>query len=559
MLTPTTALAWELWQKHRERLLIIFGALLGFALFYQKLCALAGLNLAAEDISDAFVKRLALVDHSGPVSPLTIARILYVLLLGCAPAVAMLLSLLYATWMFTFTGVEAETKDPMKFPGRLFTLPVSTSFLFLRLTGGGLAGIALLHAAWSCLVPQPRMANFDAFDNCFLWLTLLILTQGITWALAGWPGTRTFVLVVLLWGLMAAPAWAKNPNWQLALFPLFLVGALLAWSGLEKMRHDEWRAWPWAWPMSMFAGDADLRGPKRFASAARAQLWFEWRRLSHALCLTVAALVLVPVVIPLLVRALWRPDPIQTGTLSLISGFAVGMPIVVYLLAGISPGGSDLPFLLNRPLTNGQIVMARLKATMISVLVSWVAVVVALVSLPLLGDFEAVEQNVSAHPLCRAAVVLGMAFLSWRLVAANLCFVLTGSKRLTGMPVLLLIGTYAGIFTVVCLSTNPEYWGVFLQNLPWLLGALIALKFLLATVAFGASLKRRLIAASTVAAYVGVWTLLVGAGLMVLAGLRHLYPEMNPPAWQISLLVILLVPLARIGFCPIALSWNRHT
>jgi hypothetical protein len=26
----------------------------------------------------------------------------------------------------------------------------------------------------------------------------------------------------------------------------------------------------------------------------------------------------------------------------------------------------------------------------------------------------------------------------------------------------------------------------------------------------------------------------------------------------LALGIILLVPLARIGFCPIALSWNRH-
>jgi hypothetical protein len=51
-----------------------------------------------------------------------------------------------------------------------------------------------------------------------------------------------------------------------------------------------------------------------------------------------------------------------------------------------------------------------------------------------------------------------------------------------------------------------------------------------------------------------VWTLLAGAFLILTAVLFHGSEWMLP----FSLGFVLLTPLARIGFCPIALDWSRH-
>ena len=44
--TPIQALVWEIWQRHRNRLLAIVGVLVLFAVFYPALCARMGLNLS---------------------------------------------------------------------------------------------------------------------------------------------------------------------------------------------------------------------------------------------------------------------------------------------------------------------------------------------------------------------------------------------------------------------------------------------------------------------------------------------------------------------------------
>jgi hypothetical protein len=85
---------------------------------------------------------------------------------------------------------------------------------------------------------------------------------------------------------------------------------------------------------------------------------------------------------------------------------------------------------------------------------------------------------------------------------------------------------------------------------------LLAAKFLLAFLAFRVSLKCRLLAPSALAAYLVVWTLLAAGLLAALLILTRPPRELILP---LSLGIVLLVPLARIGFCPIALSRNRHT
>jgi hypothetical protein len=58
-----------------------------------------------------------------------------------------------------------------------------------------------------------------------------------------------------------------------------------------------------------------------------------------------------------------------------------------------------------------------------------------------------------------------------------------------------------------------------------------------------------------VAGYLFIWILVVA--ILIAA----LVIPVRPPKdllLQASMAIILLVPLARIGFCPITLSWNRH-
>src|SRR5208282_4772279 len=140
--TPTAALAWELWRRHRSRLLGLAGVLLGFALVYPKLCALAGFNPGSADALDELVRVAQMSHQEAPL--LRLGQALYFLFLLGGPGAAMFLSLLCVTWMFTFIEFDPKAKNPMTFPDRIFTLPISTSFLFSRLLLGGLAAIVVL-------------------------------------------------------------------------------------------------------------------------------------------------------------------------------------------------------------------------------------------------------------------------------------------------------------------------------------------------------------------------------------------------------------------------------
>lgn len=560
MLNPTTALAWEFWQRNRRRLITVAAIVAGFALFYPKLCARAGINLNAPEIMDELIKQINRTKIDGSPSLAQIIQILYVMALACAPAVGMLLTLLYTTWLFTFTSFDPKTKDPLKFPERLFTLPVSTPFLYWRLMPGGMMGIVILFLAWHFFVRVPQIENFTVFQNCFLWATLLAMSQGIIWSLAAWPITRTLILTGLLFGFCYVPGWHEHVPEAAILPPVFVLGLVLAWAGLEKMRHGQWQGWVGMLPPGLGpASRAQLPGPKQFSSAARAQLWFEWRRLGRPLSLTIGVLGLGAMLAHVIIRYALGWGPLQTDTMAFFAGYLLGMPLLIYFCVSLSPNKTDFSFTLLRPMATGQFVMVELRAIAASVMISYALCLLGMICLFLLGDFPAVERAVSSFFLGRFVVVLIIIFAAWRVQAVNLCFVLTGRRRIAEIAFWLFI--LAGMCAAILwwLSTHDDYWAAFARVLPALLGGLLVVKFTLAMAGFGLSLKRQLLDVAQVSAYIATWILLAGAGLVTLEVMTKFYPASNISVPTVALLIALAVPLARIGFAPLGLAMNRHT
>lgn len=561
MHTPTAAFAWEIWRRHRPRLIAIIGLLLGFALVYPKLCALAAFNPDNPDVLDEFGRKFGPVMNGGP-TPLGIFQFLYLLFLVGGPATAMLLSLLCVTWMFTFIEFNPNPRDSVTFPSRVFTLPISTSFLYWWLLLAGVGAIVVLFESWVYLVRQPHLEIFGEYQNCIGWITLVALAQGIVWALAGWPITRLLVLIGVLFCFLYSPAWGHIFESPLVLPTLFVLGAVLARISLHKMRHGQWQGWTWKWPLPAVFAPAELRGPKRFSSPAQAQLWFEWRRFARTLCFMVAALVVLPVM-TLLTQVAVGGAPLEHNTLYAfgvaLMTWLVAVPLLIHFLSSMSPDRTHQSFLMVRPMTDGGMAMTVLKAAAISTAISWVAVFAALGAMHLLGDFRAVERSVSVLPECRAAIVIGLIFLTWRVVAVNFCFTRSGNQWLANVPILALLALIGGGI-ILSAVLQSDYWqdalSRFVPFIPSLLACLVAMKLLLAFLAFRVCLKRRLLAPSALAGYLTVWILLVAVLLTLVLILPHPHKEWILP---LSLGVVLLVPLARIAFCPIALAHSRHT
>jgi ABC-type transport system involved in cytochrome c biogenesis ATPase subunit len=197
---------------------------------------------------------------------------------------------------------------------------------------------------------------------------------------------------------------------------------------------------------------------------------------------------------------------------------------------------------------------AALKAAGISALVSGVAVLAAMCAMPWLGVFQEVDQFSSALAQHRVIILLGLMILSWRLIAVSLGFTWSGQRWLAKMPVWLMLMYYLGGVTVAMLAADNATWDSFWRLVPGLLVCLVAVKFLLAFLAFRVSLKRGLLAPPALLAYLAVWALLATTLFIPAAILFHDQPGFLP----LSLGIVFLTPLARIGFCPIALGWNRH-
>ena len=247
MQTPTAALAWELWRRNRLGFIGMFSMFLGFAFIYPKLCAMAGVDLGN---SDDLVSFGASAMKSGPRSQFVATmQVLYIIFLAGSPLAALFLSLLCLTWMFTFVEFHPNDKNPVRFPDRLFMLPISNSFLFSLLLGGGVAALASLFGCWHFFVPMPHALQAGVYQKCFSWLTFLALAQGITWALAGWPNTRLCVLLLVLSTFLLSPAWQRFVE------PRILMPVLFFWA-------RSWRAS--GWKRCGMVNGRDGLGPGRF-------------------------------------------------------------------------------------------------------------------------------------------------------------------------------------------------------------------------------------------------------------------------------------------------------
>jgi len=332
----------------------------------------------------------------------------------------------------------------------------------------------------------------------------------------------------------------------------------LARVGLQKARHGQWQEWaaPLGWVTRWER--AEMKGAGRFGSPARAQLWFEWRRNGRPLCLYTAGLTLVPVAILLGLRA-WFGRPLQDNDLSGIMAGLTGIPLLVHFAFSVSPPKTDVPFLMNRPLTNGGIIMPKLIAAALSTVISWGFVLAALGFMPLLGNFAGVLRGASFPPAVWGVFGILLIFLTWRFIPANLGFVWSGHRRLAELPFWILLGiVLPGGLVLAAWAQDEALWNSFCRLLPGLLAGLVALKFLLAFAAFRRARQRRLLSRSELAGYLLVWGLMVAGLWMLLAVMVWIVPPDRDTVRGWALGIVLLVPLARVGFCPIALAWNRH-
>jgi hypothetical protein len=540
------AFAWETWQRHRLMILPVLAYLLALIVLFHVAPAGAFAVRAGEPDSPAIGLQLS--------APLVFAFIgLLILFLPSDEAAK--------------AHLEARESG---FPRRLFTLPLRTAALAGWPLGLGGVTIVSLWVVLAEFVWRPCGVTVPLLWPPLCFMAFLAWVQALMW----WPFPLPFlrlILAVPMLGLLAAGAvlgcFVDVSEWILASVSAALVagGYGLAVAGVARARRGEGTTW-----LKSSATTRPARSGSRppFASASQALFWIVWRRGGYGLPLMIG--LLLPIQLGMLYFADFEPFLARQFLVSILA-----TPFLMAAITGTALGYSlsssrndrRLPaFTAARPITTTTLVAAHLRVAVASTLMAWVVLLVPLLSLlpftqtamVLTQEFgRFVEsQGVKAWELVALLVVVSP-LLTWRLMVDSLWLPMTGRKWLT---VLVITAAVAGFFAIVIawheVSGRPELRTPLLAAIPWVLGAVVALKMFAGVCVARALLHRGLVAASTLARFAIGWGI---AALTIVALAFWLTPAEIASPWTVACLVILaLLPMVRLGLAPLALDWNRH-
>jgi hypothetical protein len=560
MHSPARAIAWELWRRHRRGL----AAYLAYVLTAAAVWHVVRAEDVARSIGQTFFAEAMACGELGVVE-LTVA-------IGNLSALPAIMGLVYLFAVFGY-GFQADLamKDS-NYPRRMFVLPVPTRTLVVWPMLYGAVALALAWVGlaagilWPCDLAVPL--GVPALEAA----ALLAWIQAISWSPFGAYGVKVAAMVAVATALAAVPLVGILELGA----PHALVAAGLAASlpaaygvaavGVARARRGDapdWSRW------SDWLRERISRLPRRrrpFASAASAQVWFEWRR--HGINLPLMVALFMPWFLPILAVA--EKDAVLVLIISMIALPPFLAMFAASTVSKTNPWVKDYygvtPFTAVRPMTCGGLVAAKLTMAALSTLAAW-AVILAAVALALAipGCWAAVAAACAAGaqqlgPFRFSAVLLmiaaGLVLFTWKNLVENVFLGLTGRAWVINGGVAVGSGLFGvlGLFGA-WLYYHPAYWDLFFAALPWLLAGAVALKLLAAGWACRAACRSGLVAAPTLARLLALWLLAV-VGLTGL--LCWLLPAGAVAVHAVALGVVLFVPLARLSAAPLALAWNRH-
>ena len=538
------ALGWELWRRHR----------LWFAL---SLAYLGGAAVA--------VRAMHGVQQPEIVGGIATFPLVWV-------AIAYLAAFTYAQRADLAAGGSG-------FPARLFTAPVRTAALVGWVMLYGALAMALLWLATATLLLRPSGLGAPLLWPALLGAAFLAWLQAVSWWPFGWAWLRVAVAVLLLGGLVTAALllasmgpladvapeiseWAAAAVVAAMLPPAYAVAV----AGVRRARRGD--SQPCPSPFRGWAGVAKAPFQRRrpFATAAGAQLWWEWRRHGPELPV-MTALTLPWVLVPALLPG--QDEFLRRGLLAL----TLALPVLDAVAAGASLGRMNhrplptlSPFLATRPVSCAALVAAKLKVAVLSTLAAWALVAVVLPVALLRAEVRAdvAELWVSLlrfYPPGKAPAVVALAVfalpaLTWKGLVANLHVTLTGRpwvNAAAGAASLVFLAGGAGVGYWAW--HHPEAQAALGRLAWWVAAAGVALKLLVGGWAVRALYRRRLVSPPALIGLLAAWLL---AALALFVVLTRMLPPGLVDVSGSAFAAVLLVPLARLALSPLALEWNRH-
>lgn len=487
--------------------------------------------------------------------------------------VPLTMTFIYILGVFSFGFAGDVAARQSMYPARMLALPVTTAALAGWPMLYGTAAMAILWLATRLLAVFPSGVEVPMIWPAVLAADLLAWTLALTWMPYGLRGLR--VIVTVLWlalidavVLLALHYKAPEPVMLAILAPHVPLAFLAARSAVARARRGDVPDWRGVFTRLGQLTDVLPRRRDHFISPARAQAWFEWRRLGQSL--------------PALVGILL---PFELGLLFL---FTDTPPIVFHTLLGVlltppfmaafagatvsksNPHGRDsyglTPFMGARPLTSASLVAAKLKATIWSTLAAWLLVLVAVpLALNLSGTshvvIERARQVIEALGTPHAAAIVLLGFLAlllstWKQLVQSLYIGMSGREWVVKASVFLPLGFLAVIGPLARWIVSDRVVMAALWNtLPAITAVLVAFKISAAAWIAIRLHESRLVSDRTLVIGAACWSAIVFALFGVLA---WLLPALLMRRYFLALIAILEIPLARLSAAPLALARNRH-
>jgi hypothetical protein len=474
------------------------------------------------------------------------------------------------------------------FPRWTFVLPVGTPTLVAWPMLQAAATTAGVWVAWDVAVLRPVGMDLPLVWPAVLLAALTAWLQALSWTPHPLPWLRvlTLLLVVAGVGLIAVYGMSEGvPDvvWVTLLAGLIPAAYGVAVAGVAKARRGETPEWTWPARVWKAVRDSLPRRRTEFASAVEAQAWFEWRVRGIGIPIAVGILLVVWVPGFLMApRAIKNFDP-YSPTLTAIAGALTGpgvslagllvlLPLYMGLM-GLDLGGvlykgqwihearaGCHPFVGLRPLTDGEIVLAKMRMAARCTLMSWgLTFAVVGLTLGLTGAWRELAappilNSYSAWEVCvglAAGAVLLVVF-TWLRLIAYLWVGLSGEPKLIRtLAIAVNIGWMPVGYAVWWLLQRPA--GV--TTLQALAIAAVAVKLVLAGVLVRRLVHRRITAAPFAALCLAAWVI-VALGLITV--ISKVLPDEQLPLLAVAAVVILVMPLNGLAAAPLVLAWNRH-
>jgi hypothetical protein len=543
MRSPAAAFAWEFGRRHRWGWVAVAGYLLLMA---------AG--------------RLLMLD---PWQPVEIDPALF----AATTFVPLWSATVYLVAVFSFGLAGDMAARQSMYPTRFFTLPVTTAALASWPMLYGVAAVAGLWVAGLTLAPWPKTLVVPVSWPPLFAAVFLAWVQVLAWMPSGLPGLRVILAILWLAAIDAVVFVAieyRVPDYlMLALLaPQLPLASVFARGAVAKARRGHVPDWRGAWSRSGTVANLLPRGRHEFASAARAQRWFEWRR--HGLALPAWVGIVLPFELALLFLA---PDR-QELVLSTLLGVLMTPPFVAAFTAPSArtsrPRAGDTygltPFMATRPLTSAAMAGAKLRMAIGTTLAAWLLVAAAIpAALAASGTWPTVAERAGAFvaavgmPRAIAATVLGLLALvasTWKQVVQALGMGLTGREWIVKSSVFLRLSMLVFVVPFAGALRTGSGVAALWDALPWVLGGLVGLKMSLAAWVATRLWRTRLVDDRTLVAGAAIWCVVVLALYGVLVWLVSTPPFV--PRHLPAMVAILAVPLVRGSATPLALEWNRR-